>query len=133
MDAVVCWKDLPEERRNWCLSCVLEEHGTGNGRIILQRAFRHLEQEVLGSVARVLRNLPQPDARWIRIPVGLLLVLGDFFSILTFLGIWMLSLGLLLIAYDVPLLREPVGRFTIWGIGKWTSLRQRFFPRPPES
>jgi hypothetical protein len=60
-------------------------------------------------------------------PVGALLTLGGIFSILPFLGIWMLPLGLLLIAYDVPILREPVGRFTIWGIRKWAAVRQRLF------
>jgi hypothetical protein len=44
----------------------------------------------------------------------------------------MLPLGLLLIAYDVPFLRAPVGRFTIWGVRKWTAFRQRFFSSPPQ-
>ena len=36
------------------------------------------------------------------------------FSILPGLGFWMLLLGLLLIAYDVPFLRRPMARLTIW-------------------
>ncbi|MFL5202902.1 MAG: hypothetical protein ACJ8B9_12530, partial [Microvirga sp.] len=60
---------------------------------------------------------------WIRIPIGGLLVLGGVFSILPFLGIWMLPLGLLLIAHDVPFLRDPVARFTIWATRKWAALR----------
>ena len=94
-----------------------------NGKAILRRAFRQLEHEVPGRVARVLRSLRHPDSRWVRIPVGVLLVFGGIFSILPFLGIWMLPLGLLLIAYDVPVLRKPVGRFTIWSTDKWVSLR----------
>jgi hypothetical protein len=100
-------------------------------RAILRRAFKHLEREVPETVARIIRNLRHPRAQWIRIPVGVLLVLGGIFSILPFLGIWMLPLGLLLIAYDVPFLREPVGRFTIWGTRKWATFRQRFFRREP--
>jgi hypothetical protein len=106
---------------------------TGNGRAILRRAFRQLEHEVPGKVARVLRSLRHPDSRWVRIPVGILLMLGGVFSILPFLGLWMLPLGLLLIAYDVPFLRAPVGRFTIWGVRKWAALRQRFFPNSPQA
>jgi hypothetical protein len=102
--------------------------GLDNGRGILRRAFKGLENEVPGQVARILRSLRHPQSRWIRIPAGLLLVLGGIFSILPFLGIWMLPLGLLLIAYDVPVLREPVGRFTLWGIGRWRELRARLFP-----
>ena len=102
--------------------------GRHHGRAILRRAFRSLEHEVPGKVARVLRSLRHPDARWIRIPAGVLLVLGGIFSILPLLGIWMLPLGLLLIAYDVPILRKPVGRFTIWCIRQWASLRRRINP-----
>ena len=102
-----------------------------SGKVILRRAFRHLEQEVPESVARVIRRLRHPKAAWFRIPVGVVLVAGGIFSILPLLGIWMLPLGLLLIAYDVPVLRVPVGRFTIWGIRKWTALRQRYFPGQP--
>lgn len=105
--------------------------GQDNGRLILRRAFRQLEHEVPGRVARALRSLRHPDARWIRIPAGILLVLGGVFSILPFLGIWMLPLGLLLIAYDVPVLRRPVGRFTIWAVRKWAGFRRRFFPGRP--
>jgi len=99
------------------------------GKATLRRAFRQLEHEVPGKVARVLRNLRHPHARWIRLPVGVLLILGGIFSVLPFLGLWMLPLGLLLIAYDVPFLREPIGRFTLWGIKKWVSFRQRFLSR----
>jgi hypothetical protein len=99
-----------------------------SGKAVLRQAFRHLEHEVPGKVARVLRNLRHPDAKWVRIPVGFLLILGGIFSILPFLGLWMLPLGLLLIAYDIPMLQKPVGRFTLWAIHKWTGLRQRLFP-----
>ena len=102
------------------------------GRAVLRQAFRRLEHEVPGKVARVLRGLRHPDSRWVRIPVGFLLILGGIFSILSFLGLWMLPLGLLLIADDIPILQKPVGRFTLWAIHKWASFRQRFFPeRPP--
>ena len=95
-----------------------------NGRIVLRRAFKNLEQEVPEGMARLIRKLRHPDARWIRIPAGLLLTLGGIFSILPFLGIWMLPLGLLLIAYDVPFLREPVAGFTIWATRKWVAFRE---------
>jgi hypothetical protein len=96
----------------------------GDGKATLRRAFKHLERELPERVAWVIRNLRHPHAHWFRIPVGLLLVLGGIFSILPFLGIWMLPLGLLLIAYDISFLREPVGRFTISGARRWVSFRQ---------
>jgi hypothetical protein len=103
-----------------------------NGKAILRRAFKHLEREVPGRVAWIIRNLRHPQARWVRVPAGVLLVFGGVFSILPFLGIWMLPLGLLLVARDVPFLRVPVGRFTIWGTQKWAAIRQRVFQRSLE-
>src|SRR5215208_8359086 len=94
------------------------------GKRILRTAFKHLERELPEPAARAVRSLRHPDARWIRIPVGALCVVGGVFSFLPVLGIWMLPLGLLLIAYDVPFLRKPVGYFTIWGAEKWVAFRQ---------
>jgi hypothetical protein len=53
-----------------------------------------------------VRWLRLPTSRWVRIPAGLLLVTGGVFSILPFLGIWMLPLGVVLLADDVPPLRR---------------------------
>ena len=79
----------------------------------------------------IVTYLLKPSSRWVRIPAGILLILGGIFSILPFLGLWMLPLGLLLIAYDIPFLQKPVGRFTLWAIQKWASFRQWFFPERP--
>jgi hypothetical protein len=70
-----------------------------------------------------MRRLRHPDARLVRIPIGLLLIMGGVFSILPFLGLWMLPLGLLLIAIDVPFLRRPIGRFTIHSTSRWATFR----------
>jgi hypothetical protein len=106
-------------------------HGNSKGRAALRQAFREIEREVPEKVARVLRRLRHPDARWIRIPAGLLLILGGIFSILPVLGIWMLPFGLLLLALDVPILREPVSRFTSWSVRGWASLKKRLSRRSP--
>lgn len=76
-------------------------------------------------LALLLRRLPpraraavtwlrRPTARWVRVPVGLLLILGGVFSILPVLGFWMLPLGLLLMAEDVPFLRRTSGGALAW-------------------
>ena len=69
------------------------------------------------------RRLRHPASRLVRIPVGVLFILGGVFFIPPGLGIWMLPLGLL-IGSDVPSLRKPVGRFTIWGAQKWATFQQ---------
>ena len=107
----------------------ISEDRVPEGKRVLRIAFWHLERELPNRVASVLQSLRHPDARWIRIPVGALCCVGGVFSFLPVLGIWMLPLGLLLIAYDVPILREPVGRFTIWGVQRWRSFRLRLKDR----
>ncbi|MDG1115847.1 MAG: hypothetical protein P8N72_01790 [Flavimaricola sp.] len=44
----------------------------------------------------------------LRIPAAVLLILGGILSILPVLSIWMLPIGLLLLAVDVPFLQQPV-------------------------
>ncbi|WP_223877770.1 tryptophan synthase subunit beta [Histidinibacterium aquaticum] len=63
--------------------------------------------------------------RWfiVRLPIALMLVLGGLLSILPFLGLWMLPLGLLLLAVDVPILRPAVSSSVI-RMRRW--LAQRF-------
>lgn len=46
--------------------------------------------------------------RRVRIPTAFLLILGGVFSFLPVLGIWMLPLGLMLLAVDVPVIRPTV-------------------------
>jgi len=56
------------------------------------------------------RWLRRPSSRWVRIPTGVLLVGGGFLSILPLFGLWMLPLGLLLLAEDLPPLRRARNR-----------------------
>ena len=100
-----------------------------DGRQELRQAFRRFEREVPPRFGRALRWLRHPRSRGVRLPVGALLVLGGVFSILPGLGIWMLPLGLLLLAGDVPVLRRPVARFTVSAAELWARLRRRFSRR----
>ena len=94
------------------------------GKRVLRQAFKDLERELPQRVARGMRGLRHPKARFIRIPVAVLSIVGGVFSFLPVLGLWMLPLGLLLLAHDVPFLRKPVGRFTSWGAQRWAKFRR---------
>lgn len=96
-------------------------------KLALRTAFKRLESELPERAGRALRWLRHPASRWVRVPAGVLLMLGGIFSFLPLLGAWMLPLGLLLVAYDVPFLRLPVSRFTIWGTDRLALLRTRWF------
>lgn len=91
----------------------------------LRRAFRHIEGELPPRLAAGLRWLRHPDSRLIRIPAGIALTAGGIFSFLPLLGAWMLPLGLLLLAADVPFLRRPMARFALWCLGLLDRFRSR--------
>ena len=65
----------------------------------------------LGAGVRALRR---PSGRWLRIPAGLLLIGGGVLAFLPLLGVWMLPLGLALLADDVSLLRSWRARVLDW-------------------
>jgi hypothetical protein len=58
--------------------------------------------------------LRQPSQRWLRTCAGVLLILGSLLSILPIFGLWMLPIGLVLLAEDVPVLRRIVDRILEW-------------------
>jgi hypothetical protein len=91
----------------------------------LNRLFDKLERKVPQAAANMLARVRRPEARWIRIPLGILLVLGGIFSFLPVLGIWMLPLGLLLLAVDLIFLQGPVNMAILRGGRSWTTWRRR--------
>jgi hypothetical protein len=96
------------------------------------RGVAGLEAEAPDRVARAIRWLRDPEARWVRLPVGVLFILGGLLWFLPVVGIEMLPVGLLLVAQDVPFLRKPVGRAMVWLERKWVALRRRgSAPRVP--
>ena len=90
----------------------------------LDRQFERWQQRLPHTLSRMIQWLRRPSAKWVRIPVGILLILGGVFSILPVLGIWMLPLGLLLLAIDLSFLRGPVARAMIWLERKWVGWRR---------
>lgn len=96
------------------------------GQRELDRAFEGLEEEVPDPLSRAIRWLRDPKARKIRIPLGVLFLIGGLFWFLPVVGLELIPIGLLLIAQDVPFLRKPVARATLWLEGKWRALRRRW-------
>jgi hypothetical protein len=76
----------------------------------LDRLIAHLPK----GIQPIVRWLRLPSARWIRLPVGVLLIAGGLFSVLPLLGIWMLPLGVVLLAEDIPLLRRATDKGLDW-------------------
>jgi hypothetical protein len=90
----------------------------------LDRHFAWFEGRLPPRPARFVGWLRKPSSRLVRIPLAILLIAGGIFSFLPVLGLWMLPLGLLLFAQDVPILQKPMTRMLGWVERKWIE-RQR--------
>ena len=63
---------------------------------------------------RGVRWLREPSRRWFRMAAAVLLLIGGLLWFLPVLGLWMLPLGLLLLAEDVKPVRHATGRVLAW-------------------
>lgn len=77
------------------------------------------EQKLPKFFARMIDWVRRPTSRFVRLPLGGLLMIGGLFGFLPFLGFWMLPLGLLLIARDVPAIEPPLARMFAWINRNW--------------
>lgn len=86
-------------------------------------------QRQFDALARLIPSLRGPMSHlrkdsWfpIRFPAAVLLIAGGLLGFLPVLGFWMLPLGLLLLAVDLPVLRGPLSALIIrarrW-TGRW--------------
>src|SRR4051794_35600986 len=90
----------------------------------LDDAFQKIESAVPGRLRRAIRWMRRPQARLLRLPLGILFIIGSFFWFLPVLGLWFLPVGLMLIAQDVPVLRRPVGKMALYLHDRWSHLRK---------
>jgi hypothetical protein len=82
------------------------------------------EPDLHEEIGRISDRLPKPFRSMLhkmndapashRIPAGIALMAGGVFSFLPVLGVWMLPLGAVLVAKDIPLLRGPSARMLAW-------------------
>jgi hypothetical protein len=100
----------------------------------IPRDLRRLERQ-FASMEKLFPSLRRPltviRARgwWvIRLPIAVIFILGGLASFLPILGFWMLPVGLLLLAVDLPLLRGPISVAMIKGrrrLNVWNRRRLR--------
>jgi hypothetical protein len=90
----------------------------------LDRHFAWFEGKLPPKPARFVAWVRKPSSRYVRFPLAVVLIGGGVFSFLPVLGLWMLPLGLVLFAQDVPVLQKPTARMLGWVERKWIE-RQR--------
>jgi hypothetical protein len=91
----------------------------------LERQLARLSGRMPRFVGWVLERHRDGGSRWIRIPAGVLLVVGGFAGFLPVLGFWMVPVGLVLLARDVAFLRRPVRRTLLWAERRWILWKAR--------
>src|SRR4029453_3911729 len=92
-----------------------------------ERLNRKIDQIADGlpeSAGGFLRWLKSPSSRLVRIPIALLLIVGGVAGFLPILGFWMIPLGLLFLAQDVPFLQRPILRALTWLQRKWVQWKR---------
>lgn len=90
----------------------------------IDRHFRWFETKLPAGPARFVNWLRKPSSRLVRFPLAILLIVGGVLSFLPILGLWMLPLGLILIAQDIPPLQKPVAQLLGWIEHKWLERQQ---------
>ena len=91
----------------------------------LERYFDRIEQHLPKWLARFLHWLRQPSMLIARALVCVLLIVGGLLAVLPLLGVWMLPLGLIIIAQDLPFLQPPLVRIFQWIERKWEGWRSK--------
>lgn len=94
-----------------------------SAKAALDSYFDRIDQRVPVWASRFIRWLRKPSSLIIRWLIALLLIVGGVFSFLPVLGLWMLPLGLILIAQDVPILQKPLVSALEWIEAKWEGVR----------
>lgn len=92
-------------------------------RIRLTRQLNAISRHV-PLVGSVLRGLLRRKLWMFRLPIALVLIAGSVLAILPVFGLWMLPVGLALLAIDMPILRPMIVRAVIVG-RRWLALRWR--------
>jgi hypothetical protein len=91
----------------------------------LERHIDRVEKKLPRRPAKMLRRVRQPSARYARWAVAAALIAGGLLGFLPVLGFWMVPLGLILIAQDVPFLRPPLARVLGFIERKWQTWKTR--------
>jgi fatty acid desaturase len=91
----------------------------------LDAALDRLTERLPPWLARLVEWLRRPWMIWLRIPLALLLIAAGFVGFLPILGFWMVPLGLLLLALDLPFLQGPLVRALQWVEQRWQDWQRR--------
>jgi hypothetical protein len=91
----------------------------GQSQDKLDACIEQFSRRLPEKIGKFVRWITGSSSTLVRIPLGVALVLGGIVGFLPILGFWMVPLGLILIAQDVPFMRPPLIRLLQWINRKW--------------
>jgi hypothetical protein len=97
---------------------------TPTGETSLDELFDRLQRGA-PAAAGFIGWVRKPSSKLIRIPLAVLLLVGGVLSFLPVLGIWMLPLGFLILAIDIPPLQRPAVRAALWIEERWRRWQEK--------
>ena len=89
-----------------------------------ERQFRYFAARL-----PVLDGLRRPGWMVARLIIGLVMIAGGMLAILPVLNVWMIPLGLLVLAIDLPMLQGPVTRVIIYARRRVEHYKRIWFRR----
>lgn len=100
----------------------------------LNAQLRKFEKRMPRKLAGFLHWLRTPQRFWVRIPFAVFFILFGLVGFLPLVGFWMIPVGLLLLAEDVPVLARPVAKILAWIDRKWPHKPPQTGPKslPPQ-
>lgn len=110
-------RDDNERLPEWRPAPIFPPPVDGWGFMMDEKTRLHRQFDAIGRMTpasrRVIDPLVSGRLRAFRMPIAFILIVGSFLAILPVFGLWMLPLGLMLLALDVPFLRPFVSGLLI--------------------
>jgi hypothetical protein len=97
------------------------EHQHGHPVLRDQRLERLIDR-LPGYLQLAVRWSRRPTSRWVRVPAGVFFIGAGALGFLPILGFWMLPLGLVLLAEDLPPACWAIARLLDWVERRWPHL-----------
>jgi len=85
-----------------------------DAQALAERRLEKLISHLPRGLARFIRWTRKPQMFWLRLPLSLAFIIGGFLAILPVFGVWMIPLGLVLLAQDFGPVRRGVYRLVNW-------------------
>ena len=99
----------------------MTKHKLNARRKRFEREFNRVAE-----LAPWIDRLRQPGWLLVRLLLALVLIAGGFLAILPVFGLWMIPLGMLLLAIDIPMLQGPLASLIVRGRWFWHGMRKRW-------